>query len=167
MSQITTTTEQKIITTRNASECNAYELRQELNRRNAFDFKENDTINYRTMLQRLMIELIKDEENLAAEKARLSQERIETEIEKSKRIREEKKREALERSKQRQTNPNYFTQRVEANSTSKADPINSNSNSTVVVEDLSSNENESEVEVINQNPFESFPKKTRSKIYVK
>ena len=73
----------------------------------------------------------------------------------------------MERSKQRQTNPNYFTQRVEANSTSKADPINSNSNSTVVVEDLSSNENESEVEVINQNPFESFPKKTRSKIYVK
>lgn len=154
-------------------------FRQELNRRGAFDFKEGDVVNYRSMLKRLMVELVNDEEKLAAEKARVNQENIETEIERSKRIREEKKREALERSKQRQaSDPNYFAKRAEANlnATTKTQPnssSNSNSNSNgSTIEDLSSsNENESEneveIETITQNPFETFPKKTRSKIYVK
>lgn len=117
------------------------------------------------MLQRLMVELVKDEEVIATEKARQQTQQLETEIEKSKRIREEKKREALERSKQRQSDPNYFAQRVEANSQANQPK------STPVEKDQSSGEDhqeeDEEDEVIVSGPFDSYPKKGRSKIFVK
>ena len=47
------------ITVHNASVLSAYDIRQELNRRNAFDFQDSDTVNFRTMLKRLMVELVK------------------------------------------------------------------------------------------------------------
>lgn len=121
------------------------------------------------MLKRLMVELVKDEENIAAEKARINQEHIETEIERSKRIREEKKREALERSKQRQAaDPNYFAKRAEANSNATINQTKADVDASVENnQNDNENNNEIEIETVVQNPFESFPKKTRSKIYVK
>lgn len=135
--------------------------RQELTRRGAFDFKEGDTINYRTMLQRLMVELVKDEEKLAAERAQANIEKLETEIERSKRIREEKKREALERSKQRQSDPNYFAKRAEANSLANQPTI-----SEAVVTEEDKTDVEESIEVVSSNPFDTYPK-GRSKIFVK
>mmetsp|Transcript_20919 Transcript_20919/g.21597 ORF Transcript_20919/g.21597 Transcript_20919/m.21597 type:complete len:308 (-) Transcript_20919:98-1021(-) len=69
----------------------------------------------------------------------------------------------------------HYTGMSAAHYTYDESTINSNSNSNSngsTIEDLSSsNENESEneveIETITQNPFETFPKKTRSKIYVK
>jgi hypothetical protein len=136
--------------------------RNELNRRGAFDFQEGDTINYRTMLQRLMVELVKDEEVVAAEKALEQTQRLETEIEKSKRIREEKKREALERSKQRQSDPNYFAQRIDANSQATQPKPE-----TLVEQEDPTEEDSQEEDVVASSPFDSFPKKGRSKIFVK
>jgi hypothetical protein len=109
-----------------------------------------------------MVELVKDEEAVATEKARQQTEQLETEIEKSKRIREEKKREALERSKQRQSDPNYFAQRVEANS-------QANQPKPTVIENGDPTEEDSpeEEEVTASNPFDSYSKKGRSKIFVK
>jgi hypothetical protein len=115
------------------------------------------------MLQRLMVELVKDEEIVAENQARLNTEQLETEMEKSKRIREEKKREALERSKQRQNDPNYFAKRVEANSLANQPQPTSQP---LVSEDDSIEEKEESIEVVSSNPFDSFPK-VRSKIFVK
>ncbi|CAE7821321.1 unnamed protein product, partial [Symbiodinium microadriaticum] len=126
---------------------------QELNRRNAFDFTDEDTVNYRTMLKRLMVELVKDEEIAAAEKVKVIEEKMETDMEKSKRIREEKKREALERSRQRQADPNYFKQRAEANVIPEkvAEPV--------AVDEH--DDEEDEVETSSSNPFETYRPKGR------
>jgi hypothetical protein len=48
------------ITAKNAHRCTPYQLRQELLRRDALDLEE-EKCNYNTMLQRLMIELVKEE----------------------------------------------------------------------------------------------------------
>ena len=67
------------------------------------------------MLKRLMVELVKDE-NKETEQKTVEIERIANEArEEAKRQREEKKREALERSKQRQTDPEYFQRIAELN----------------------------------------------------
>jgi hypothetical protein len=131
-----------------------------LNRRNAFDFTDEDTVNYRTMLRRLMVELVKDEENVAIEKATASAEKMETEMEKSRRIREEKKREALERSKQRQADPEYFKKRADANV--KPEPVAS-----AEPVDEGSDDDKDDDEKGPSNPFESYPSKGRSKIFVR
>ena len=136
--------------------------RQELNRRNAFDFTDEDTVNYKTMLKRLMVELVKDEEVEAAQKAKIVEEKMETEMEKSKRLREEKKKEALERSRQRQADPNYFRQRAEANIIQKRvdEPVGATNEDEDDDEDDEPEENSS-------NPFETYRPKGRSKIFVR
>ena len=48
------------ITSRNAGTLSTYELRQELIRRNALDIEESK-INHRNMLERLMVELVREE----------------------------------------------------------------------------------------------------------
>mmetsp|Transcript_4763 Transcript_4763/g.7230 ORF Transcript_4763/g.7230 Transcript_4763/m.7230 type:complete len:162 (-) Transcript_4763:122-607(-) len=155
--------EVKVITVHNASACTAYELRQELNRRNAFDFGENDTVNYRTMLKRLMVELVKDEEDKANEKVKVISQERETEMEKSKRIREEKKREALERSRQRQSDPNYFKKIAELNKK----PEKAEDNNETTADTQETEEDEEDNDHTPSNPFDTFPKKGRSKIYVR
>jgi hypothetical protein len=109
-----------------------------------------------------MVELVKDEEVAAENKARLNTEQLETEMEKSKRIREEKKREALERSKQRQNDPNYFAKRIEANSLANQPQPTPQP----LVSEDDSEESEVPTGVVSSNPFDTFSK-GRSKIFVK
>ena len=62
-----------------------------------------------------MVELVKDE-NKETEQKTAEIERIANETrDEAKRVREERKREALERSKQRQTDPEYFNRITELN----------------------------------------------------
>ncbi len=151
------------MTVHNASTFNAYEIRQELNRRNAFDFKEDDVVNFRTLLKRLMIELVKDEEQNAIIKEHNNKLKIETSMEKSKRIREEKKMEALERSRQRQADPNYFKNISEKNS-----------NKNVKEDDVAAPQPQPEDDVeedqsvgVSDDPFLTFVPKGRPKIFIR
>ena len=102
------------ITSLTASKLTTFELRQELVRRNALDIEE-DKINYKTMLQRLMIELVKEETEVATEKVVSTSEKYKEERELAKQQREQRKKEALERSQQRQADPAYFAQKQEIN----------------------------------------------------
>lgn len=102
------------ISTRNVSKLTAFELRQELVKRNALDIPE-DNINYKTMLARMMTELVKEEQTKDDIKATdIGKTYAEIKAE-EKKIRDEKKREALEKSKLRQQNPDYFVQKKELN----------------------------------------------------
>lgn len=92
----------------------AYELRQELVRRNAFDIDE-DKANYKSMLQRLMVELVKEEEAATIERVAAVEQQQQLQRDQAKREREQRKQEALERSKLRQTNPQYFLSKAELN----------------------------------------------------
>ena len=55
------------ITSDNISKLSTFQLRQELVRRNAFDLAE-DSVNYNTLLKRLLVEVLKDEEKAIQEK---------------------------------------------------------------------------------------------------
>lgn len=108
--------ERKEITLHNAAQCTPYELRyfivvfvtvrvidavyhffrQELTQRGAMDIAE-DKINFKTLLQRMMVELVKDEEkNNEKRLIDLEQKRSE-ERDRLKEEREKRKQEALER----------------------------------------------------------------------
>jgi hypothetical protein len=149
------------ITVHNASTLSAYDIRQELNRRNAFDFKDEDTVNFRTMLKRLMVELVKDEEEKAIVKEQESKQKMETALEKSKRIREEKKQAALERSRQRQADPEYFKKIADNN----VKPVKEAATEPPVLSDgEDEEEEEAQAEV---DPFQTFVPKGRSKIFIR
>mmetsp|Transcript_26916 Transcript_26916/g.45434 ORF Transcript_26916/g.45434 Transcript_26916/m.45434 type:complete len:190 (-) Transcript_26916:1523-2092(-) len=150
----------KDITVHNASTLTAYDIRQELNRRDAFDFKDDDTVNFRTMLKRLMVELVKDEEEKAIVKEKESKEKMETALEKSKRIREEKKQAALERSRQRQADPEYFKKISDNN----VKPVKEVSAPVTGDDEQDQDEPESSGEV---DPFQTFVPKGRSKIFIR
>lgn len=106
--------EKKIITSATVGSLTAYELRQELIRRNALDIEECK-INFKSMLQRLMVELVLEETKVAEEKVLSSADEYKSQRELAKQQREERKREALERSRQRQADPKYFEVKVEQN----------------------------------------------------
>ncbi len=111
---------------------------------------------------------------LVAEESRVHEVKVETALneanlvrEAAKLDREKKKLEALERSKQRQANPEYFQQRVSANEdavTSKA------AKASLVAELKGDNEEELEVETddrTNDDPFRSYVSKSKNRIFVK
>jgi hypothetical protein len=68
MSEIKTIEKEKEpkLTLRNVANLTTYEIRQELNRRNAMDLEEGN-IHFKTLLQRLVQELVKEEENNTVE----------------------------------------------------------------------------------------------------
>lgn len=134
--------------------------RQELNRRGAFDFKEDDEINFRTLLQRLMVELVKDEELAAQQRGEEKREQTLSAVDEAKRLRDQKKQEALERSRQRQANPEYFKQKAERNQAPAVAEI-------VPAENVEEGEEEDKGESQEDDPFRSYKPKGRSKIFVK
>lgn len=151
------------ITVHNASTLSAYDIRQELNRRNCFDFKDEDTVNFRTMLKRLMVELVKDEGERAVTKEQESKVKMETAMEASKRIREEKKQIALERSRQRQADPEYFKKIVDNNVKPVKEEQSAEESEGLEREE----EQEEEEEQAEVDPFRSFVPKGRAKIFIR
>ena len=106
------------ITTSNVHSLTTYDIRQELVRRDCLDIPE-EKINHNSMLQRLIVALLKDEEKQVEEATEAAVDKAALEREKAKAIREQRKREAIERSKARQANPEYFQRLKEDNEKGK------------------------------------------------
>ena len=124
------------------------------------------------MLKRLMVELVKDE-NKETEQKTVEIERIANEArEEAKRLREEKKREALERSKQRQTDPEYFNRIAELNKKPEkevVDTTETNKNGTEQGEDETGETvDENQSNPITYDPFRPHASRNqKSKIFVR
>ena len=160
----------KIITIENAASCSPYELRQELVKRNAFDLEESK-VQFKTLLQRLMVELVKDKEKLEEEKVMAAQESAQAVRDAAKAEREEKKRLALEKSKARQADPNYFANRVASNEAAKQKQKAVDEAKKIVDLDarVDGDEEEGEAALVAEadDPFRSYQSKSRSKIFIK
>mmetsp|Transcript_20413 Transcript_20413/g.45437 ORF Transcript_20413/g.45437 Transcript_20413/m.45437 type:complete len:177 (-) Transcript_20413:129-659(-) len=158
---------QKSFTTHNASTSTAFEIRQELLRRDAMDL-DADKCNYKSLLQRLMVELVKEENETAEQNTTRVVDEAAAARERAKEERDLKKREALERSQARQADPEYFARRAATNEQA-AQETKAKAAAAAAVEELEvqgeggDDEEEEEEEA---NPFRTT-KKGRSKIFVK
>ena len=102
------------LTIRNVGKLTTFELRQELVKRNCLDIPE-ENINHRTMLQRLVQVLLDEENKIANQKTSSIEAEKMAALNAAKLAREQKKLEAIERSKLRQNNPTYFKELAEKN----------------------------------------------------
>ena len=95
------------ITSENVSKLTTFELRQELVRRNCLDLDE-EAINHNSMMKRLVQELVKDEARITEERTTSAVDIAKRARDEAKALREVKKQEAIERSKARQAQKDYF-----------------------------------------------------------
>jgi predicted ATP-dependent protease len=153
------------ITSRNASKLTTYELRQELNRRDAFDLEES-TVNYKTMLARLMKDLVEEEDNEQLVAVNQKAEENKQSVDKAKEIREQRKQEALERSRQRQSDKAYFESKQLANSEVREKKAVSSAAEGDVIEVVNETEPEAAPTTAVNDPFRLIPS-SRSKVFVK
>lgn len=159
------------ITSRNVGNLTTYELRQELIRRDKLDIPEKQ-INHRSMLQRLMVELVAEESVKVEINTTIAIDEANKKREEAKALREHKKLEALERSKQRQSNPEYFDKIKELNT--KPDKIIETTANDAVEASVTDGteakmlaEEEDDDDKVQQDPFRSYVSKQRSKVYVR
>ena len=108
----------KEVTSANVSTLSTYELRQELELRGKMDLVEG-TINHKSLLQRLVQELVAHESSIEQAKVDADAARLHEQRDAEKALREQRKAEALERSRQRQADPSYFAKRAELNKEGK------------------------------------------------
>ena len=154
--------EVKVVSSDNISKLTTYELRQELVRRGAFDFTDEDTVNYKTLMQRLMIEVLKDEERAVQEKEETRIEAAEVQKSEAMKLREQRKQEAIERSRLRQQNKEYFAEKGKINEEVKQekqqkikDRAIDNTTDTASSVEIVSEETNEVVEDEDSNPFRS------------
>lgn len=127
---------------------------------------DENKVTFKTLLQRLMVELVKDEaekDNARIEAATTAANEVR---DAAKAERERKKAEALERSRQRQANPEYFAQKGVANTEGvamKAKKLEEAAN--VPVE--TTEEEPADESAISDDPFRSYASKSKNKIFVK
>jgi hypothetical protein len=183
----------KVITVQNAGTCTAYELRcdlltspctkmslmvlcvvyrlfyrQELVRRGAFDLEE-DKVNFKSLLQRLMVELVAEERTNTETKTKAVTDETAAKLEAAKQERDRKKQEALERSRQRQADPEYFRRRSEQNeeaAAARAKTASESATAGTAIEPADEEEQQSE-ESHNDDPFRTYKSKGKSKVFVK
>jgi len=146
-----------VITSENVSKLTTFELRQELVRRECLDLDE-DKINHNSMLKRLMEELVKDEARVTEERTSAAVDAAQQERDAAKALRDKKKQEAIERSKARQSQKDYFKAKKDAN----VEPVKEE-----VPDSGASGEDEEEEEIDGKeiDPFRIGPSKG-SKIHV-
>lgn len=128
-------------------------------------------INFRSLLQRLMVELVAEENKLHENKVESAVNEANTAREAAKAEREKRKLEALERSKQRQANPEYFAQRSSANAEAAARKAEKEKRD-AELEVVSADEEEEEggggsANVHDDDPFRSYVSKSKNKIFVR
>jgi hypothetical protein len=149
------------INTKNVHKLTTYELRQELVRRNKLDIPD-DKINHNSMLQRLIQELVIDEANFAKERADVVVDKAQEERDAAKALREQRKAEALARSKARQSDPNYFKKREESNVEAvKVQQVKATELKEMNPDEIEVDEEPDEVD---DDPFRTVKTKGRSKI---
>ena len=140
--------------------------RQELVRRNAMDIPE-DKVNFKALLQRLMVELVADENAAVEQKTKAIDDAAAAAREAAKADRERKKAEALERSKARQANPDYFKQRVEVNEEGVAAKEKAKQELKELPIECVEEGDVSDGEGQSDDPFRTYTKKSKNKIFVK
>jgi uncharacterized protein YdiU (UPF0061 family) len=144
--------------------------RQELVRRGAFDLDE-DKVNFKAMLQRLMTELVAEESREAELKTKAADEAVAAKFEAAKQERERKKQEALERSRQRQADPEYFKKRTEENEAlaakekARVEAVAALEAQQSVQEDEGEGSDGESGDA--NDPFRTYKSKGRSKVFVK
>jgi len=142
------------ITTKNVHQISTYDLRQELVRRNCLDIPDAQ-INHNSMLQRLIQALIIEEANATEVHTAAVVDKAQEERDAAKALREQRKAEALARSKERQADPDYFRTRQEQNKVKE-----------VAVEPSAAAEEEEPAEdgTNSDDPFRTYKSKSRAKI---
>lgn len=103
-----------MMTVEMASKLNTYELRKELEKRGIMDIPEGE-ICHRSMLARLVKDIVAQETAHTQKRTEQLVVKQRSDAEQAKLLREQRKAEALERSRQRQMNGNYFKEKVEKN----------------------------------------------------
>jgi len=154
----------EVITIDNVGGLSTYDLRQELNRRGAMDIEE-EKINHKSLLKRLIVELVKDKDKEVHEKEERRMAAVAAERAEALKIREAKKQEAIERSKARQAakGADYFAEKAKVNEALKLEkeqkiqearekPIES-AESVEIISEEDDGENEEGNEV--ENPFKT------------
>jgi len=163
------------LSTRNVSKLTTFEIRQELNRRGKMDLPE-EVITHKTLLQRLIAELVSDEASVAQQAISVADKKNQDEREAARLLREQKKAEALARSEARRAaNPNYFAEKQQLN----VKPVRQEgaaggeeAEGQGQGEGGGKGDDEDEQEIKNDNdeednPFRTYKSKARPKIYVR
>ena len=150
------------LSTRNVNKLTTFQLRQELERRGAFDIPE-EQVNHKSIMQRLVQVLLEEERRVANEReANREAERI-AQLNAAKAAREQKKLEALERSKLRQQNPKYF----EAISESNKAPEKKDLQDLEEVDSSGGTDVAEQHETSTEDPFSPFAHRGRAKIHTR
>ena len=163
------------MSTRNVSKLTTFEIRQELNRRGKMDLPE-EVITHKTLLQRLIAELVSDEASVAQQAISVADKKNQDEREAARLLREQKKAEALARSEARRAaNPDYFAEKHQLN----VKPVRQEgvaggegAEGQGQGEGGGEGDDEDETEIKNDNdeednPFRTYKSKARPKIYVR
>lgn len=128
---------------------------------------DDDKVNFKSLLQRLMVELVAEENAVVEKKTKAIDDAAAAAREAAKAERERKKAEALERSKARQANPEYFKQRVEVNEEGMAAKEKAKQELKELPVETFEEGEESEGEAQSDDPFRTYTKKNKNKIFVK
>ena len=162
-------TNEKEVNLTNVSKLTTFQLRQQLVKRGSLDIEESK-INHNSMLQRLIKDLIEEEANEVQHHTAVLEDSAQVARDAAKALREEKKREAMERSKQRQSDPAYFERIRELNKKPEVDTETAGARGAA----LSEGDDTGEAEEVDCNakeaeddPFRSYHSKSRSKIHVR
>jgi hypothetical protein len=142
------------LTSSNVHKMSTYELRQELVRRACLDIPETQ-INHNTMLQRLIQALVIEEASATEAHTAAVVDKAQEERNVAKAVREQRKADALERSKARQADPNYFLTRQQESDKAKETPVVC---AAVVEEETADDEG------VDSDPFRAYKSKGRAKI---
>ena len=137
-------------------------------RRGAFDLEEG-AVCYNSLLKRLIKELIIDEDVVNSKRSSGVSEDAQIARDLSKQAREEKKREAIERSKQRQSDPLYFERIYENNKKYVIESTDSTNDGSAVPDE--SEAADDDTEKCSKEPFDPFrpsygEKYQRSRVHV-
>ena len=114
-----------------------------------------------------MVELVKDEETEARKRGNEKQTEMLSAAEEAKRLREQRKQEAIERSRQRQANPDYFKTKAELNTPPPETKAVSGQEGENATESTAEDEADEKTEEEDIDPFRSYKPNSRPKVFVK
>lgn len=124
-------------------------------------------MNFKSLLQRLMVELVAEERQATEIKTKAIVDETAVKLEQAKQERERKKLEALERSKQRQADPEYFKRRTEQNEEAAAAKAKAQAEIEALPAVPAEEEEDEQEDDKNDDPFRTYKSKGRSKVFVK
>ena len=153
------------LSSRNCGSLTTYEIRQELVHRDALDIPDKE-INHRSMLKRLVEELVKCEQINYEATQEMEAKKREDDMAARKAEREKKKAEALERSRARQADKEYFKKKAEMGQ--EAEMILKEVRERTDIEVVKEGEDQQDdADDDDDDPFRTYKPKKGQKVYVK